>query len=108
MARGFKTGGRQKGSKNKRTLLLEERTRAFIREYGRGADRTRWTDCFSFHNCGLWRAAALGRAQQCCASRFYRTTFGFFARRWRRFNGSLLVMIVTLVAFRWASKEPAK
>jgi len=30
MARGFKTGGRQKGSKNKRTLLLEERTRALI------------------------------------------------------------------------------
>ena len=30
MARGFKTGGRQKGSKNKRTLLQEERTRALI------------------------------------------------------------------------------
>jgi hypothetical protein len=30
MARGFKTGGRQKGSKNKRTLFLEERTRALI------------------------------------------------------------------------------
>jgi hypothetical protein len=30
MARGFKTGGRQKGSKNKRTLLLEERTRALL------------------------------------------------------------------------------
>jgi hypothetical protein len=30
MARGFKTGGRQKGSKNKQTLLLEERTRALI------------------------------------------------------------------------------
>ena len=30
MARGFKTGGRQQGSKNKRTLLLEERTRALI------------------------------------------------------------------------------
>ena len=27
MARGFKTGGRQKGSKNKRTLLLENATR---------------------------------------------------------------------------------
>jgi hypothetical protein len=30
MARGFKTGGGKKGSKNKRTLLLEERTRAMI------------------------------------------------------------------------------
>jgi hypothetical protein len=30
MARGFKTGGRQKGSKNKRTLLQEERTRALL------------------------------------------------------------------------------
>ena len=30
MARGFKTGGRQKGSKNKRTLLLEERKRALL------------------------------------------------------------------------------
>jgi hypothetical protein len=30
MARGFKTGGRQKGSKNKRTLLQEERTRTLI------------------------------------------------------------------------------
>jgi hypothetical protein len=30
MAGGFKSGGRQKGSKNKRTLLLEERTRALI------------------------------------------------------------------------------
>jgi hypothetical protein len=30
MARGFKTGGRQKGSKNKRTLFLEEHTRALI------------------------------------------------------------------------------
>jgi hypothetical protein len=30
MARGFKTGGRQKGSKNKRTLLQEERTRALV------------------------------------------------------------------------------
>jgi hypothetical protein len=30
MARGFKTGGRQKGSKNKRTLQQEKRTRALI------------------------------------------------------------------------------
>jgi hypothetical protein len=30
MARGLKTGGRQKGSKNKRTLLLEERGRALL------------------------------------------------------------------------------
>jgi hypothetical protein len=30
MARGFKTGGRKKGSKNKRALLLQERTRALL------------------------------------------------------------------------------
>ena len=30
MARGFKTGGRKKGSKNKRILFLEERTRTLI------------------------------------------------------------------------------
>jgi hypothetical protein len=30
MARGLKTGGRQKGSKNKWTLLLEGRTRALL------------------------------------------------------------------------------
>lgn len=32
MARGFKTGGRQKGSKNKKTLLLEQEGRAIIEE----------------------------------------------------------------------------
>lgn len=34
MARGFKTGGRQKGSKNKRTLMLEGAARELIANAG--------------------------------------------------------------------------
>ena len=37
---------------------------------------------------GLWSGAALGTSQQCFGYGFYRTTFGFFARRRRRFSGS--------------------
>jgi|SRR6476660_9686610 hypothetical protein len=34
MARGYKTGGRQKGSKNKRTLLIENNTRQLLDHAG--------------------------------------------------------------------------
>jgi hypothetical protein len=34
MARGFKTGGRQKGSKNRRTLLIEDNTRQLLDRAG--------------------------------------------------------------------------
>ena len=34
MARGFKTGGRQKGSRNKRTLLIENNTRQLLDRAG--------------------------------------------------------------------------
>ena len=112
MARGFETGGRQKGSKNERTLLLEERTRALIRSMVVGPTARGGLIALAsiIAVCGallLWvernSAAPLD---------FIERHLGFSPDDG---DGSMevllttvLVMIVTLVAFRWASKEPAE